>query len=129
MIQRRDVLPGDLEGATMAIIDDLNRRLQKHGNGAYASKHEAFGVVAEELDELKEALRDDSRPWRFDEELRDVAVACIFALASGPANARGRDVETQSGVVYKGLTLPELIEKYEETQRLLRMPSPEAEAA
>lgn len=58
----------------------LRERLQQKGHGAFVSTHEIVGVVAEEYDEMMDALRQNNRP-NFRSELLDVAVGCVFGVA------------------------------------------------
>lgn len=58
----------------------LNARL-KHGPGVYASPHETLGVVAEEYDELLEAVRSNDAADTA-KELMDVAVGALFGIVS-----------------------------------------------
>lgn len=59
----------------------LDKRIIKHGNGAFVSPHEILGVVDEEYDEFKEAVHDNVLGEAY-AELVDIAVACVFACAS-----------------------------------------------
>lgn len=63
------------------VRDKLRAALVKKGPGAFASTHEAYGVIAEEMHELLVELRSASRT-DFYGELQDVACACVFAMAS-----------------------------------------------
>jgi hypothetical protein len=95
-MNRPTVTEKDLDRATMLIVDNLTRRMQKHGCGAYVSRHEAFGVIAEEFQELGEALRADMRAADFEDEASDIAVACLFALASRSATERQKAEDDES---------------------------------
>lgn len=70
----------------MHIIDCLNVDIENKGDGAFVSDHEAYGVIAEENDELLEALRSNEY-GKFESELIDVIVSCLWALASRQTNA------------------------------------------
>lgn len=65
-----------------ACRETLKAKMVKHGDGAFYSKHECFGKIAEEVDELLDELRDDEHPEKFENELLDVAVAAIFSAVS-----------------------------------------------
>lgn len=60
----------------------LRKRLAKHGEAPFSSRHETLGVVTEEYYELCDAIRNDKDHERFKDELMDVAIACIFGLHS-----------------------------------------------
>lgn len=68
--------------ALEVVTHQVGRRLEKHGRGAFISKHETFGIVSEEYHELIDELRNDTDLTRFAEELMDVAVACVLGVAS-----------------------------------------------
>jgi hypothetical protein len=59
----------------------LKFRLKTKGNGSYASRHEIYGILAEEMDELLDELRINSLAGykNFRKELLDIAVAALFA--------------------------------------------------
>lgn len=89
--RRREFVPvgeADLAHAFRVIRAALRRRTVKHGQDAYVSPHHALGVLVEEYDEAVEAIRFDADPHRFDDELVDVAVTCLWALASSRARER-----------------------------------------
>ena len=68
--------------ATADVIDKLNQRLRDKGDLSFASRHEILGIVSEEFYELLEAVKNDNNPLGFRNELIDIAVACIFGVAS-----------------------------------------------
>ena len=62
-------------------------RLEQKGRGATASPHESFGIIAEEVDEMLDALRaNDERA--FTGEALDIGVACLLAIGSALAHGR-----------------------------------------
>lgn len=65
----------------------LDRRCVKHGDGAFHGPHEGFGVIAEEIDELLEAIRSNDRR-RVHDEAMDVAVAALWLVASTTERTR-----------------------------------------
>ena len=68
--------------AAFTLLDKMTRqRLQEKGPGIYAGPHEAYGIIAEEVQELLQALVWNNREM-FRSELVDIAVACLVALAS-----------------------------------------------
>ena len=71
----------DLDSAITATVRGLMDRLGRKGPGACASSHEALGLVTEEYDELVKAVRKNDIE-NIDEELTDIAVCCLYALAS-----------------------------------------------
>ena len=67
--------------AFFSVETKLADRLEKHGLGGYVSAHETLGIVAEEYHELIDAVRSNNQD-DVEAELIDIAVACIFGLAS-----------------------------------------------
>ena len=63
------------------VVKALLKRLQQKGNSSYASNHEALGVITEEYFEYVDAVKNNDNQHVY-EELVDIAVGCIFAVAS-----------------------------------------------
>lgn len=80
----RPVIETDrVDAALVDVRSALERRLLKHGRGTYASRHEILGVLIEEVDELRDAVRtSDVDQSGFRAELVDIAVGAVFAIAS-----------------------------------------------
>jgi NTP pyrophosphatase (non-canonical NTP hydrolase) len=70
---------------TNEIFDDLKDllkyRLEEKGNGIYVSSHEILGIIGEEWEELIQAVHNNDTV-NIKEELRDIAVGCIWAMVS-----------------------------------------------
>ena len=76
----RDIVePIHLHAAIETVKDMLNFRLDEKGAGTFKSRHEMFGIIAEEFYELANSMQDGNR--NFDDEVLDLAVACVFGLA------------------------------------------------
>ena len=77
---RQAVKNQDISRGLLALHDKLIYRLETKGRGQYASRHEIFGILAEEMDEALDELRENSEGGyvNFKKELLDVAVAAIF---------------------------------------------------
>lgn len=59
----------------------LTFRIKQKGGGAYASRHEIYGILAEEMEEyLDEVRANDDVKGRV--ELLDIAVAAIWGMAT-----------------------------------------------
>lgn len=78
----RDKIDMDYLTHCMAkVAEKTHARIREKGDGAYIGPHEAYGIIAEEFDELRDAMRaNDADDFR--DELADIAVACILGLAS-----------------------------------------------
>ena len=57
-------------------------RLQQKGMGSYASVHEILGILKQELEEYNDAVHQRTSENDKVEELKDIAVAAIFGIAS-----------------------------------------------
>jgi NTP pyrophosphatase (non-canonical NTP hydrolase) len=75
-----------IDVAAHDIRTDLDRRLAQHGHGSYIGPHEALGIITEEYDELLDAVRSNDHS-QVEKELIDIAVGCLFGVASLRANA------------------------------------------
>lgn len=53
----------------------------RHGHGTFASKHEAYGILAEEVKELLDSIEKNKSNNDLEVEFKDVAQVCVFALA------------------------------------------------
>jgi molybdopterin converting factor small subunit len=78
---RTQVTEEEIQKAIKLVLEALEGRLMQKGRGTFASTHEIYGVVAEEFDELTDELRKNNE-LDFAGELIDIAVGCIFGVAS-----------------------------------------------
>lgn len=85
-MKRKQVTNEVLMKVIEGLVQQVGQRLEKHGEGAFASPHEALGVLAEENWELIEAIKSND-PYRTAEEWYDNAVTCVFAIASMAASS------------------------------------------
>jgi hypothetical protein len=93
MDQRVDVTDQEMIDAVRVVTDSLQRRVAEKGRKCYIGPHEIYGTAAEEFNkELLDAMHKNDREG-FCSELVDVAVTCLFGLASIRARAR---VEAQA---------------------------------
>jgi hypothetical protein len=56
-------------------------KLNKYGYHALASRHEAYGLIAEEVSELLAAIQNNTLKEVY-AEAADIAVAAVYAMAS-----------------------------------------------
>ncbi len=70
-----------IQGAVAITVEKLKDRLKKHGVYSMMGPHEILGIVTEEYQELITATHQNLRQ-EVKSELVDIAVACIFGLAS-----------------------------------------------
>jgi len=80
----------------MHVVDCLNLEIENKGDGAFVTDHEAYGVIAEEIDELTDALRSNDY-GSFESELIDVVVSCLWALMSRETNTLENDKPVDEG--------------------------------
>lgn len=78
---RHQITHTEVSGVTLELCRNVNRRLQVKGHGAYVSSHETMGIITEEYDEAKDAVRaNDHQHLRA--ELIDIAVGCLIGIIS-----------------------------------------------
>lgn len=87
MLTRLVVTKEDLGDGLHVLVEALNDRMNKHGDGAFVGPHEGLGVAAEEYHELVDAVRSNDKA-KVEKENIDLAVACLFAVISQRASAR-----------------------------------------
>lgn len=75
------VIKEDVNEASELIISKLAKRLLEKGSFGYISNHETLGIVAEEYHELVDAVRSN-KDDEVKAELTDIAVGCLFGVAS-----------------------------------------------
>lgn len=85
-----------ISSAVAITVEKLKDRLKKHGVYSFMGPHEILGVVTEEYQELITATHQNLR-HEVKAELVDIAVACIFGLASlNQQDIDGEKVEENS---------------------------------
>jgi hypothetical protein len=76
----------DFEEALDEIEGKLNFRQKQKGMHSYASIHECLGILEEEMMEFREEVRDnlktENQRERQIQELLDIAVGCVWSIAS-----------------------------------------------
>lgn len=83
---RKNITQEQVDDALKATAAMLQRRLVQKGTQSYASTHEGLGIITEEYYELVEAVTLNDMD-AFEKECLDVAVGCIFSIASRRAGA------------------------------------------
>lgn len=73
----QEIQHGALEDVMIAGI----QRGEKHGLAPY-DRHKTLGVITEEYHELISACREDTDDYWVESELIDIAVACVYGIAS-----------------------------------------------
>lgn len=79
-LNRENIKEESLSKTFFDLRKKLNSRLERKGYGSFASIHEGLGVIAEEYDELLEAIRTNNHK-KIEQELLDVEVGCLFLRA------------------------------------------------
>jgi NTP pyrophosphatase (non-canonical NTP hydrolase) len=80
-MEREEITPYKIEKSVDFVKDRLNKTLEKKGYGTLASTHEILGVLEEEMHELLLAIHGNAVDDEVAEELADIAVGAIFAIA------------------------------------------------
>lgn len=78
---RKEVENKFIDEAIDATRAHVGNCMIRHGRGTFASKHEAYGIMAEEVKELLDAIERNESPEKLFVEFKDVAQVCIFAMA------------------------------------------------
>lgn len=80
--QRHQLTNDDLQKAIQAIDAKLMFRARQKGMGSMASSHEILGIIEDETQEYRDEVHAKAAAERKIEELKDIAVACVFGIAS-----------------------------------------------
>lgn len=98
MKQSVEVTDDQLSEALTLLGTNLRRRLTEKGRDSFISPKETLGDLRLEMNEVEEAIQI-KEPQRIIEELLDVAVGCVFGVASVKAHAQAQDIKkpTQGG--------------------------------
>lgn len=78
---RKKIKINDVNLAIDDVIAKMFQRLNEKGDGTFASIHEIHGVLQEEMYELEKAIHENLSDKEKIEELADIAVGAIFAIA------------------------------------------------
>ena len=70
-----------LNQAVLSAQKHLAFRLNQKGRGSFASRHEIYGVIAEEVHKLSHAIEANEPLENIQHELRDISVAALFGDA------------------------------------------------
>jgi sulfatase maturation enzyme AslB (radical SAM superfamily) len=79
---RHQLTQPDFAEAMIELDEKLQFRMRQKGMGTYASIHEALGVLQEEMTEFEAEVHAKRNRAAQIEELKDIAVAAIWAIAS-----------------------------------------------
>jgi hypothetical protein len=71
----------NLRDAMTYFYSELQRRIEQKGQYSHIGPHESLGLITEEYHELIMAIHHNDG-FEFGRELTDIAVGCIFGLAS-----------------------------------------------
>lgn len=78
---RFEVKAEEIQQGIDDILCKLHKRIKKKGRFSFSSTHEMYGILAEEFDELLDEVRSNDIE-KFEQEIIDIAVGCIWAKAS-----------------------------------------------
>lgn len=93
MKQSVEVTEAHISEALTMLGMNLRRRLLEKGRDSFVNAREILGTTQLEVRELEQAVQI-KEPQRIIEELLDVAVGCVFGVASMRAHARTSDTQT-----------------------------------
>lgn len=80
-MERSEVDVKTLLGVYEAVTNKMGIRIKEKGQGAFSGPHEIYGVLAEEVNELLDAIHENDKEQVVN-ELYDVAVTALFGIAS-----------------------------------------------
>lgn len=80
--QRQQLATAEFESALNSVAEKLDFRRRQKGDGTFASIHEALGVLQDELTEFRDEVHAKTNRTAQVEELKDIAVGAIWAIAS-----------------------------------------------
>ena len=80
--QRHQLTREDLAQAIREITEKTDYRLKQKGHGVMASNHEILGIIVDEVQEYRDEVHAKSADDLKVEELKDIAVAAIWGIAS-----------------------------------------------
>jgi len=78
---RLQLTPESFEAAINAVRSKLEYRQKQKGMGTYSSCHETLGIIKEEFNEYLDEVHIKNDVGQL-QELADIAVACIWGIAS-----------------------------------------------
>jgi DNA repair ATPase RecN len=82
---RHQITDDDIERAITALTSKLHERYREKGRGISVSRHEIYGLLAEEVKEALDALQLAQPYETFGDyyyELQDIAVAALHGMIS-----------------------------------------------
>lgn len=79
---RHQLTMNDLQLAMASVAKKTDYRAAQKGMGVMASSHEILGIIEDEVQEYRDEVHAKSTAELKIEELKDIAVACIFGIAS-----------------------------------------------
>lgn len=79
--KRADV-PKEMRDMAIALVAQrMEQKMKQYGERTFISSHEIYGIMAEEMAEYLDAVRNGNQ-HAIKDELIDIAVAAVFGLAS-----------------------------------------------
>lgn len=82
MNKRQQLTSEQIDNALCDVTAKLHYRVKQKGLGVMASNHEILGIVSQEVREYDESIHRRLTSSEKIEELKDIAVAAIFGIAS-----------------------------------------------
>lgn len=82
---RSEIKDIEIQKAITLLKEKIEMRLTQKHRGSYIGNHETYGILAEEFNELLDALQGNNNEG-FLSELLDIAVGAILGMASMYAN-------------------------------------------
>lgn len=80
--KRQQLTEEELNQASYGIWNKTLFRFEQKGHGSFSSSHEILGILNEEMKEYTDAVHENQSDHDKIEELKDIAVAALFGIAS-----------------------------------------------
>lgn len=80
MLLRPKMTKKEIKESLKQVEQAIFRRMEQKGYGTYASTHEMFGILDEEVNEVRDEIRNNNHS-AICSELIDVAVTAVFGHA------------------------------------------------
>lgn len=87
----KDDTANALYDAIESVKAKIKQRIAQKGAGLFVDPHQIYGIVAEEVKETMDALHENDL-YDMQKELKDIAVAAIWGIASIEALLEKEDV-------------------------------------
>lgn len=90
-MERDQITDKHIEEVIGLLRAHLYLKIERKGRGALVSAHELWGILEEEVDELKDAIHDNN-DYAIESESYDVMISALWGLASEIVKKEKNDI-------------------------------------